>query len=152
MLIESKYNFFPILLGVTLGFLLPQFFELDLTELSQTAGLSPRLQPSPEYFNGRKTVAEQLHDQVKIGCLVLTSPKRHESQARHVMNTWGKRCNKLVFFSTEGARDNDTLGVVELPVKDEPRQKWRKTQETLKYTYTNLLEDVDWFFVAQDHT
>lgn len=48
-----------------------------------------------------RTIAEQLYDEVKLLCWIMTGPKNHQSKARHVKATWGKRCNYLIFMSTE---------------------------------------------------
>jgi len=47
------------------------------------------------------SVAYKLYDEVKILCLVLTQPANYEKKAIHVKNTWGRRCNKLLFMSTD---------------------------------------------------
>lgn len=47
------------------------------------------------------TIATKLFDEVKVLCWVMTNPKNHKSKARHVKRTWGPRCNKLIFMSTQ---------------------------------------------------
>lgn len=47
-----------------------------------------------------KTIAQQLYDEVKVLCWIMTNPKNHQKKARHVKRTWGSRCNKLVFMSS----------------------------------------------------
>jgi hypothetical protein len=47
------------------------------------------------------SVAKLLFDEVKILCLVLTHPAAHRTKAKAVKETWGRRCSKLLFFSTE---------------------------------------------------
>lgn len=46
-------------------------------------------------------VANQLFKDVRVLCWVMTCPSAHQQKAVHILRTWGKRCNKLLFMSTE---------------------------------------------------
>ena len=59
------------------------------------------------------TVAKQLERQIRILCWVMTNPGNHKTKARHVKATWGKRCNVLLFMSSQ---KDDELQTVVLPV------------------------------------
>ena len=37
----------------------------------------------------------------RILCFVITSPKTLYTKAVHVRDTWGKKCNKIIFFSSK---------------------------------------------------
>lgn len=45
-------------------------------------------------------VANQLYNEVKVLCWIMTCPADHQQKAIHIMRTWGKRCNKLLFMSS----------------------------------------------------
>lgn len=68
------------------------------------------------------------------------------------METWGKRCDKLLIFTTIEAKDNNTIGAVVLPVKEGKDVLWDKAAAAFTYTYEYHLNDGDWFFKADDDT
>ena len=46
-----------------------------------------------------EAVAE-MSRKVRVLCAVMTHPGNHEKKARHVRDTWGKRCDVLLFMSS----------------------------------------------------
>ena len=58
---------------------------------------------SPEEWThkGEAEAAEAMAKKVRVLCWVMTSPDNFEKKAKHVKATWGKRCNILLFMSTE---------------------------------------------------
>lgn len=77
-------------------------------------------------------------------------PKNLNSKALHVRNTWGKRCNKLLFMSS---RENKKFGssLIALNMTEETRNTlWEKTKKAFKYIYENHFNDYDWFMKADD--
>lgn len=46
-----------------------------------------------------KNLAEYLASEVKVLCAVMTSSEALKQRGQIIMNTWGKRCNKILFFS-----------------------------------------------------
>lgn len=47
------------------------------------------------------SVANNLKEKVKVLCWIMTGPKNHQTKAKHVKATWGKRCNILLFMSSQ---------------------------------------------------
>lgn len=97
-----------------------------------------------------KTLQKQLYDEVKVLCWIMTSPKNIVKKAKHVVNTWGKRCNKLIIMSSQ--HDDRLPNVVALPVGEGRNNLWAKTKEAFKYIYQHHLDDADWFLKADDDT
>lgn len=90
-----------------------------------------------------------LHDEVRILCWVLTFPLNHHTKAAAVRDTWGKRCNKLVFIST---LPDDNLDILLVNITEERLYLWGKTKQGLQQVYENYGNDYDWFLKADDDT
>ena len=48
----------------------------------------------------QRTLEKPLSERVSVLCLVMTQPKNLRTRAVAVKNTWGRRCNKLLFISS----------------------------------------------------
>ena len=94
-------------------------------------------------------VAKSLQKKVRVLCWVMTNPNNHQSKAKHVKATWGKRCNVLLFMSST---EDPSLPSVALPVKEGRDNLWAKTKEAFKYIYKKHYDDADWFMKADDDT
>jgi len=55
----------------------------------------------------------------------MTTPDNHDSRAKHVKATWGKRCNILFFVSTV---ENDTLPSIAFQGNESRSILWGKTK------------------------
>ncbi len=86
-----------------------------------------------------KTLEETKH--VRILCWVMTSPGNHESRAKHVKATWGKRCNILYFVSTAVT---NTLPSIAYNATTESRSiLWGKTKLGFIVTF-----DINFYFLV----
>ena len=52
------------------------------------------------HHKGGDNVAKKLAQKVRVLCWVMTNPKTIYIKGQAVKDTWGKRCNILVFFSS----------------------------------------------------
>ncbi|XP_002028359.2 glycoprotein-N-acetylgalactosamine 3-beta-galactosyltransferase 1 [Drosophila persimilis] len=87
----------------------------------------------------------------RILCMVLTCPENVQSLARHVHATWGKRCSRLVFVSSESY---EPLGVVQVvdPSGGGYEDLWNKTREGFRHIWQEYGQDFDWYLKADDDT
>lgn len=88
-----------------------------------------------------------LFNEIKILCMIMTNPNNHKTRAVHVKNTWGKRCNKLIFLTSAPDSELDTLI---LPVQEMKIALRNKTKQSFTYAHDNYLNDFDWFMKADD--
>ncbi|XP_057321015.1 glycoprotein-N-acetylgalactosamine 3-beta-galactosyltransferase 1-like [Microplitis mediator] len=102
-----------------------------------------------DFHKGEDKVAQEMAKKIRVLCWVMTNPKNHQTKARHVKATWGKRCNILLFMSSA---EDLTLPTVVLSVKEGRDNLWAKTKEAFKYAYENYKDEADWFMKADDDT
>jgi len=93
--------------------------------------------------------ARQLREKVRVLCWVMTNPDNHQKKAMHVKQTWGKRCNVLLFMSSA---EDASLPSVALPVGEGRDNLWAKTKEAFKYVWQHYRDQADWFMKADDDT
>lgn len=93
-------------------------------------------------------LADTLFNEVKILCWIFTHPNNHRTKVPHVRNTWGKKCNKLLFISVKP--DPKIPELVVIPVENGREHLWNKTKLTMEYVYKNHLNDADYFMRADD--
>ncbi|XP_061080830.1 glycoprotein-N-acetylgalactosamine 3-beta-galactosyltransferase 1 [Conger conger] len=85
---------------------------------------------------------------VRVLCWVMTAPKNLQKKARHVRATWTKRCDKVLFMSSQET-EFPTVG---LNVSEGRTQLYWKTIRAFQYIHKNHLGDADWFLKADDDT
>ena len=99
--------------------------------------------------NDDTNMADKLFEGTKVLCLIMTQPKNHRTKAIHVKNTWGKRCNGILFFSSQ---NDSLLETIAFPMEEGRLQLWQKTHRAFYHTYKHYLNEFDWFLKADDDT
>ncbi|ESO11535.1 hypothetical protein HELRODRAFT_108821 [Helobdella robusta] len=97
------------------------------------------------------SVADKLKEKIKVLCWVMTSPDNHATKAVHILATWGKRCNKIL-FSTESNKDPNGLPLLVINTTSGRDHLTAKTMQTFDYLYRHHLNEFDWFLKADDDT
>ncbi|CAM4633954.1 unnamed protein product [Leuciscus chuanchicus] len=92
--------------------------------------------------------ALDLSQKVRVLCWVMTQPQHLESRTQHVRDTWGKRCNIILYMSSKES-DFPTVG---LNVSEGRSQLYWKTIRAFQHIHKHHLDDADWFLKADDDT
>ncbi|KAF1780177.1 Fringe-like [Phytophthora cactorum] len=96
----------------------------------------------------------------RILCFAVSYSAQHQTRVRAVAETWGQRCDKLLFFSNMSdtiivAADTPAerrFDVVQLDIIADHAHLWLRTRAALKYLYDNFRHDYDWFYKCDDDT
>ncbi|XP_035688943.1 glycoprotein-N-acetylgalactosamine 3-beta-galactosyltransferase 1-like isoform X1 [Branchiostoma floridae] len=101
------------------------------------------------HHKGQDKEAQELYDNVRVLCWVMTQPDNLDKKAKHVKATWAKRCNKILYMSSNAEPNFPVIGLG----TGEGRDKlWAKTKAAYEYIYKNHIDDADWFMKADDDT
>lgn len=142
-------EFIPISFGIVVGLCLLAFYIVLIQNQKLETLNEPNIYFNHNHSDQNSTVAEVMYHKIKILCWVMTSKNEHKSKAIHIQQTWGKRCNKLVFVST--IEDID-INAIAIPTIKGSNALWRRTMESLKYIYKHYIESADWFLKVDDDT
>jgi glycoprotein-N-acetylgalactosamine 3-beta-galactosyltransferase len=85
----------------------------------------------------------------RIFCMITTHVENHVQRVISIKETWGKRCDVLLFVSS---KSDPTLPAVKVCKIEDRHHLWCKTKEGLRYAYENYLDEADWFLKADDDT
>uniref|UniRef100_A0A3B1IYD0 Glycoprotein-N-acetylgalactosamine 3-beta-galactosyltransferase 1 n=1 Tax=Astyanax mexicanus TaxID=7994 RepID=A0A3B1IYD0_ASTMX len=141
-----KHSFpnFLFLGGIAAGFFMLNTSISFLT----TNKVNEILSPITPITNVDISVATNLTQRVRLLCWILTAPQFLESRAKHVNAAWAKRCNIVLYMSSE----NSDFPTVKLNVSEGRDQLYWKTIRAFQYLHQHHLDDADWFLKADDDT
>ncbi|XP_033639685.1 glycoprotein-N-acetylgalactosamine 3-beta-galactosyltransferase 1-like [Asterias rubens] len=88
-------------------------------------------------------------NKTRVLCWVLTSPSTLQTRAIGIKETWGPRCDVILYMSSETDPEFPTVG---LDVKEGRPALWNKTRAAIMYIYKHHFNDADWFMKADDDT
>ncbi|XP_019411969.1 PREDICTED: glycoprotein-N-acetylgalactosamine 3-beta-galactosyltransferase 1-B-like [Crocodylus porosus] len=138
-------------LGTVTGFAVVFNF---LSQLDPTM-LSPKFLPVlahrviHEHPTEDNTTAAKLFSKVRILCWVMTAPQSLETKARHVQATWARRCNVVLFMSSQADAAFPAVG---LGTREGRDQLYWKTIRAFQHVHQHHLAQADWFLKADDDT
>uniref|UniRef100_A0A183SP81 N-acetylgalactosaminide beta-1,3-galactosyltransferase n=1 Tax=Schistocephalus solidus TaxID=70667 RepID=A0A183SP81_SCHSO len=94
-------------------------------------------------------LANQLKQQVRVYCFILTTPEAKSTKAVHVKATWARRFNGFEFISSEDDPSLPALRAVEIESRS---VLWKKTIFGMTNAYKKHVDDFDFFMKADDDT
>ncbi|KMY96739.1 glycoprotein-N-acetylgalactosamine 3-beta-galactosyltransferase 1 isoform X2 [Drosophila simulans] len=149
MILVMVRNIIFLVLGIMLGIRLTDFIGYlklwrnnDL-RASEKAALLKYPVASEEHL------ATWLRREVRILCLVLTMPSSHATKAALVNRTWGARCNKLIFMSSQ---TDPNLNILQINKSESRKNLYAKVRTGMAYVHEHYLNEYDWFLKADDDT
>ena len=97
-------------------------------------------------------IARQLMNSSRVLCWVLTGPATIDTKGAAILKTWGPKCDRLLFMTSE--HDKSTLkGKVALPGVGEGREELvNKSKKAWTYVHEHYANQYDWFYKCDDDT
>lgn len=110
------------------------------------------LEPSLRHFIRasqayNQQLSDHLFNDVKVACIVVTNPASHRTKAIYIKNTWGKRCNKLFFVTTQ---EDSELDTIVLPLNESKSTLRKKIKGSFLHVHDFFFNDFDWLLKADD--
>uniref|UniRef100_A0AC35THU2 N-acetylgalactosaminide beta-1,3-galactosyltransferase n=1 Tax=Rhabditophanes sp. KR3021 TaxID=114890 RepID=A0AC35THU2_9BILA len=104
----------------------------------------PPISDNGEVF---KIVSDKLKNEVKVFCIIITTPKYKETRAIPQIKTFLKRCNNFMYASS--VEDKSIRAFKAFP-KDHYKFGYAKTRAGLKKAYKKYGDKYDWYLKIDD--
>ena len=101
------------------------------------------------FVDVNEVIANELSKKVRILCWIMTTPANLDRKATAVKETWGQRCNKVLFFSSETNASFPTIG---LNTTEGRQHLTAKTVQAFRHCFEHYGNQFDWFLKADDDT
>eukprot|EP01041_Mallomonas_annulata_P004115 gene4115-8174_t len=85
----------------------------------------------------------------KIFCGMYTMETKHKTNVRAVRDTWGKRCDGFMAFSTVNDPEIPAI-VVPHEGPEDYNNMWQKSKSIWEYIGTHYVKEFDWFLMGGD--
>ena len=86
---------------------------------------------------------------LRIFCGIYTMQKNHNTNARATRNTWAKKCDGFIAFSTFEDPSIPSVDILHEGVEAYDNM-WQKSRSIWKYIYTHLVDRYDFFLLGGD--
>ena len=98
------------------------------------------------------SMSERTINASRVLCWVLTGPTTIDTRGAAILKTWGPKCDRLLFMTSE--HDKSTLkGKVALPGVGEGRDELvNKSKKAWTYVHEHYANQYDWFYKCDDDT
>ena len=103
----NKLSIFFIGLCIGISFSLLIMFNMDLSRVKHFSNI--------EQNNS--------HKKIRLLCWIMKTPENHQTKAIHFKATWEKRCDTLLFMSSQ---NDNTLPTIALNVSEGREHLWSK--------------------------
>ncbi|KAH8412937.1 hypothetical protein KR009_006884 [Drosophila setifemur] len=145
---------YPYVSGIEMH--LVEFFLYHLRSFGHVSSLPElRSENFPMSIVARPTndrVARHMFQSVRILCLVLTWPKNYMRGMKAISETWGRHCNRLIFYGVSLKSNLAGVHTVDLNITDSYPHLWGKTKAAFRHAFEHYGDEIDWFYKADDDT
>lgn len=91
-----------------------------------------------------ENLAEYLFNTQRVLCIVITNTKEIEDNVDYIMNTWGKRCNKIIFFSQSDREFNEKEDIWVRKVKFSLNQQQKRILRQTSSFHRSRIISLEW--------